>query len=185
MMYNIQDLVIIKNIKSKSELNMKEGRIIHYNDTNQRYTIRIDGLEYNIKEDNLIKVVKYNNDKSREIIRNIINDITDDITDDLKYVNQWFMDKKVKCYVLEEDNKIKCFALLSKMDFDPMKEYNNPYTLNYIYTFPVYRRDNLAYNLLCNIKEKEQLTAFTTDEVSDELFKKSNYVYKDFCFRSL
>ena len=181
MIYNKNDRVIIKDIKSKTELNMEEGRVINYDNISKRYTVKIEGLEYNIKSDNLFKITKYDNDKSREIIR----DIATDITDDIKYINQWFMDKRVKCYILEEDNKIKCFALLSKMDFDPMKEYNNPYTLNYIYTLPPYRRNNLAYNLLYNIKGKEQLTAFTSDEISDKLFTKSKYISNGFCFRSL
>jgi len=180
-MYKKNDRIIIKDIKSITELNMKEGRVINYDNISKRYTIKIEGLEYNIKSENLFKITKYNNDKSREIIREIAKDITDDI----KYINQWFMDKRVKCYILEEDNKIKCFALLSKMDYDPMKEYNNPYTLNYIYTLPAYRRNNLAYNLLYNIKGKEQLTAFTSDEISDKLFTKSKYISKGLCFRSL
>ena len=82
-----------------------------------------------------------------------------------------------------------CFVLLSEMDYDPLKEYMKPFTLNFIYTFPEYRRNNLAYYLLNYIKTKEQLTAFTSNDTSDQLFKKSNY--KSFnlmgsqCFRSI
>jgi len=180
-MYNRNDIVIINNIKQRPELNMKEGNILNYNQNSERYTVRIEEYEYNIKEKNLIKLMEYSNDKAIETIKNIVNDVTDDI----KYINQWFEDKKVKCYILEEDNKVKSFVLLSKMDFDPMNKYNNPYTLNYIYTFPDYRRKNFAYILLCNIRKKEQLTAFTSTDISDKLFEKSNYINNGFCFRSV
>ena len=44
----------------------------------------------------------------------------------------------VLMYVSYADNfeiaNIKTFVLISKCDFDPLKQHNNPYTLNFIYT---------------------------------------------------
>ena len=163
---------------------MKEGKVINYNENNERYTVRIINHEYNLKSHNLIKICLYKNDSARTLIQDLnIN------SDDVIYINQWLIDKKVKCYVLEKENTIMCFVLLSEMDYDPLKEYMKPFTLNFIYTFPEYRRNNLAYYLLNYIKTKEQLTAFTSNDTSDQLFKKSNY--KSFnlmgsqCFRSI
>ena len=38
MVYNSNDKVIITNITSKPELNMKEGKVINYNENNERYS---------------------------------------------------------------------------------------------------------------------------------------------------
>ena len=48
MVYNSNDKVIITNITSKPELNMKEGKVINYNENNERYTVRIINHEYNL-----------------------------------------------------------------------------------------------------------------------------------------
>lgn len=89
-------------------------------------------------------------------------------------VTQWDNESSVcKYYSIKENHKLISFALLSKNDFDPLNEHTNPYTLYYIYTFPLYRHKGYALTLLETMKVKEELTAFSE---CDELFSKAGYI---------
>jgi hypothetical protein len=90
------------------------------------------------------------------------------------HVSQWYDDPhKCKYYKIKENHKIVSFALLSKNDFDPLKQHTLPYTLNYIYTFPEYRHKGYALCILETIKYHDEVTAFS--ECAD-LFKKAGYI---------
>ena len=92
-------------------------------------------------------------------------------------INRWDDETRdVKCYSLCEKDKIKNIVLLSKCDYDPEKKHSNPFILDYIYTFPEYRRNNLAYGMLLYIKKKEQVSAFCDSKESEKLFKKAEYI---------
>lgn len=65
------------------------------------------------------------------------------------------------------------FALLSTMDFDPFKKHTRPKTLNFISTFPQYRRQGYAFKLLEHIKERCQFMAVCSNDQSVNLFVKS------------
>jgi hypothetical protein len=96
--------------------------------------------------------------------------------DDKDIILNWLNDTNVKCYILYENNIPKCFALLSKCDYDPFNLHVNPYILNLIYTFEEYRRNNLAYNLLIHLKTSNYITAFCKNDVSVRLFEKAEYI---------
>jgi hypothetical protein len=83
----------------------------------------------------------------------------------------------VKCYALCEKEKIINIILLSKCDHDPEGKHTTPYILDFIYTFPEYRRNNFAYRMLIYIKPKEQITTFCSNDESEKLFKKAEYIY--------
>ena len=72
------------------------------------------------------------------------------------------------------------FALLTKLDKDPLKTHSNPYYLNYIYTLEEYRRLGHALSLLIYIKNLENTTAFCTDDIAQKLFKKAQYVFNSY-----
>ena len=71
------------------------------------------------------------------------------------YINQWKNEKIVIAFV-----DIYSFALLSKLDFDPLDEYSDIYCLNYIYTEENMRRNGYAANILKKIKKMNII--FTT-----------------------
>ena len=121
----------------------------------------------------------YINQIAKNIIKHIIKDKKQsDIDFDNIHVNRWLNEPRlVKCYVLYEYEIIKSVVLLSKCDYDPYKEYTKPFLLDYIYTFPEYRRNNVAYTMLLYIKDKEQTTSFCSNTESENLFKKANYKF--------
>jgi len=98
-------------------------------------------MNFKILEDNLAKSF-INDSESFENMR------------DLLYFTEWFDENNVKLYLLYEDDIIKSFALLSKMEKDPLRKHLNPYHLNYIYTFENERRKGYAYNLSLEIKKR-------------------------------
>jgi len=89
-------------------------------------------MNFNILEDELAKSFVNEND-SFEIIKELL------------YFTEWFDENNVKLYLLYEDDIIKSFALLSKMEKDPLKKHINPYHLNYICTFENERRKGYEY----------------------------------------
>ncbi|XP_050426251.1 uncharacterized protein LOC126836688 [Adelges cooleyi] len=93
---------------------------------------------------------------------------------DTCYVEQWYGDKRVFCYVLYEDGVPVSFALLSTCDFDPMKEYANPKMLNFIYTLEGHRRKGYALQLVEHVKKNNQFTVCCNSDDSKNLFEKSN-----------
>lgn len=84
---------------------------------------------------------------------------------------------EVKCYALCNCDKIVTLILLSKCNFDPYEQHEVPFTLNYIYTFPEFRRKNFACKMLLYVKKKEQMTAYCSNEESENLFKKAEFVF--------
>jgi hypothetical protein len=111
------------------------------------------------------------NKKAKKTIKNITVD-----NEYKLFINRWLSETRtVKCYILYENNKIKTFALLSKMDYDPINTHSNPYILDFIYTFKQYRRNMLAYKLLIHIKNIEEITAFCSNDNSIMLFQKAEY----------
>ena len=161
--------VILYNLNTK-ELNHKEGKIINYIIDKNRYNVKVEENNYNIKPINIVILHYINNVEAMNKIKEFnIND---------KYIDAWYneyKDRKIEAYILYYLDNPVCFVLTSKMDNDPLCVFNDPYTLNFIYTFPSKRRKNFAYYLLMNIKYKKQLSAFTNSEISDILFTKSGY----------
>jgi hypothetical protein len=96
------------------------------------------------------------------------------------FVTDWLNKKKVKCFILESNGEPKSFALLKKMDFDPLgKHLKDPYMLEYIFTFETERRKNFAFMLLTHMQQqKMELSVCYTDN-SVALFKKANFVFED------
>lgn len=93
------------------------------------------------------------------------------------YIDRWLVcDESVKCYILYENDIAKSFIILSKMDYDPIGDHINPYMLDFIYTFPQYRREGYAYRLLAHIKTREELSVYTDNDDSNNLFKKADFV---------
>lgn len=124
-------------------------------------------MNFKILEDNLAKSF-INDNESFENIR------------DLLYFTEWIDEKNVKLYLLYEDDIIKSFALLSKMDKDPLKIHLNPYHLNYICTFENERRKGYAYNLSLEMKKEENITIFCMNEETINLFKKAEYNFQSY-----
>ena len=129
-----------------------------------------------IKRNKMIKL--FINQTAKTIVKNIIKDKKQPELDlDNMHINRWLAESHiVKCYIFYEKDIVKGLILLSKCDYDPYKKHMKPFLLDYIYVFPEYRRNNVAFNLLLYIKDREQITAFCNDE-SENLFKKANYTF--------
>lgn len=101
-------------------------------------------------------------------------------------INQWYVDQQPSCYILYEDDKPVTFALMSKMDFDPLNKHSRPKTLNYIYTMDEHRGKGYGAILVNHIKDHEQFSAFCSNEASENLFKKCNCInYGEMCFNTM
>ena len=132
----------------------------------------------------------YINDKARKKIKGLLKIIEDDISDiDKETINEWIhVDEDVKCYIITECEIEKSFVLIRNCYCDPLKtitsEHTKPKLINYIYTFPEYRQNNLAYNLLSHIKQYDETTAFCSSEKSKKLFEKAGFKVIE-CLRPL
>ena len=94
------------------------------------------------------------------------------------FIAEWLGENNVKLYLLYENEEIKSFGMSTKLGKDPMKTHKNPVYLNYIYTFPNYRRLGYAYFIATELKKTENITVFCTDDISQNLFKKAEYIFK-------
>jgi hypothetical protein len=83
----------------------------------------------------------------------------------------------VKCYALCKKDEVINIILLSQCDHDPEEKHLIPYILDFIYTFSKHRRNNFAYRMLLYIKSKEQITTFCSNDESEKLFRKAEYIY--------
>ena len=91
-------------------------------------------------------------------------------------VDGWLGESRtVKCYMDRDGKTLYSFALLSKMDYDPEEKHINPFTLNFIYTSPKYRRSNHAYELIVKLKEHEHMSATCSNSISENLFEKAGF----------
>lgn len=117
------------------------------------------------------------NDKAKRYIRkNTLNN--KNYHGNADFIERWLNEgRMVKCYVVCNEDDIKTICLLSKCDFDPYKKHDNPYILDFIYTFDEHRRQNIAYNLLLHIKTRDQITSFCSNDESENLFKKAEYIH--------
>ena len=119
-----------------------------------------------------IKILE--NDDSKIFIKKI------DILNENPFVSEWLDEKNVKLYLLYDDDVLKSFVLLNRLNRDPLNKHTRPYYLNYIYTFEEYRKQNFADRLLSEIKKTEEITAFCTDDIAHNLFKKNGYILNDY-----
>ena len=97
------------------------------------------------------------------------------ITDRYLYFDEWKNQKNIKAYLLFENDILKSYALISKLDHDPVKIHKTPFYFNYIHTLKEYRRKGHAYYLVSHIKNNEEITVFCTDDIIQNLFKKAGY----------
>ncbi|VEN61390.1 unnamed protein product [Callosobruchus maculatus] len=88
------------------------------------------------------------------------------------FINQWYIDYRVSCFILYTEGRPASFALMSTMRFDPLHQHEEPKTLNYIFTLPEHRRKGFAEHLVKHVKEKHQFTAFCSNDSSEKLFTK-------------
>lgn len=130
------------------------------------------------------------NNKAKKTIKNMIKKINDNEKQfgssetststgswTNMHIERWLDEtNNVKCFILYENEIIKTFALLSKCDYDPLNTHDNPYILDFIYTFISYRRNKLAYKLLLYMKNTNNITAFCSNDESFMLFQKAEYV---------
>jgi hypothetical protein len=107
--------------------------------------------------------------KENENFKNILKD---------PFIIEWVGENNVKLYLLYKDDILVSFAMGIILKKDPLKSHVNPIYLNYIYTFEKYRRKNYAYYIACELKKIENITVFCTDDISQNLFKKAEYIFK-------
>ena len=96
------------------------------------------------------------------------------------WITTWVNKNGKKIYYLKnEKEEILAFAILHKMDFDPLKRYNKPYIFDLVYTLEKYRRNSYALKILEKLKDnKEELSALCSNDASVNLFKKEYYYFQ-------
>src|SRR3546814_3569469 len=68
------------------------------------------------------------------------------------------------------------FALLRKVDYDPINTHTDPEVLDFIYVLEARRRLGHALALLEKVKENNEATAFCNSDESVALFEKAGYI---------
>ena len=53
---------------------------------------------------------------------------------------------------LDSDDNVVCFAIIHKVDFDPLKKTKKTHILDYIYTYKQFRNKGYAQTLIHKIK---------------------------------
>ena len=128
-----------------------------------------------------MEIILFTNQNAKKYIKKIIKNNTLLESEFYNNVNRWLDElRDVKCYILSNQNDIRNIILLSKCDYDPQKQHKIPYILDYIYTFLEFRRNNFAYKMLLYLKEKEEITAFCSNDESENLFKKAEYIFSGY-----
>lgn len=94
------------------------------------------------------------------------------------FIVEWLVENNVKLYLLYYNEILKSFAMSTKLVRDPLKTHTNPVYLNYIYTFPHHRRLGYAYFIAIELKKSENVTVFCADDITQNLFKKADYIFK-------
>jgi hypothetical protein len=119
----------------------------------------------------------YKNNKARNILMNLVDKIDKNEVENKTIIMSSLNDFSEKfCFTLSIDDIICSFAILNKMDFDPNKYHNNPYMLHLIFTFPKFRRQNHAFQLINYILENNyQITSFPDSPESEKLFRKLKF----------
>lgn len=122
-------------------------------------------------------LIKYNIE-SKNIIKQIF-------TDTNMYVSQWLGEtNETYCVILYKEDIPVVFALLHKMDFDPVGVHNTPVLLDFIYTFEQHRNKGYATKLVRKLKQNNQMTGFCSNDDSINLFKKCGFnITKGNCCR--
>ncbi|KAB0790555.1 hypothetical protein PPYR_15051 [Photinus pyralis] len=107
--------------------------------------------------------------RGKEAVKEIKRLKIDDV-----FLYQWYIDQGVYCYIRYLNSKPAAFALISRMNFDPLDIHKNPKMLNYVYTLPEYRRRGYATELVTHIIGVTEFSAFCSNEESEKLFEKCN-----------
>ena len=96
-----------------------------------------------------------------------------------EYLHQFLNERNKNSLLgcIDTDNKLKAFALVHLTDCDPLGEQSDPYVIDYIYTYPKFRRRGVASSLIDIIikNRKYECTAFCNSDNSINLFKKCGF----------
>lgn len=113
-------------------------------------------------------------DKAKKTIRKLIKN--DESLIDNLHIKAWLNEgTRVMCYILKENDNIVSFALLNKVDYDPLETHTNPILFGFIYTFENERNKGYGSKLVNHIKKGNQLTGFCNSDISVALFEKCGY----------
>jgi hypothetical protein len=89
-------------------------------------------------------------------------------------IDEWLNSVFTVCYMSVKDRIITSFALLHKTDFPDETVYYANFILDFIYTFPTYRRQGFALSLLNKLKE-DKFSLLTFVESSYPLLLKADF----------
>jgi len=101
---------------------------------------------------------------------------------DTSFIMEWLNEKNVKIYLYHNENNennLVSFAMFTNLKRDPLKVHSKPTYLNYVYTFPKYRRLGFATNFLLRLKQLEEITIFSTDDITTNLCIKSGFNFSN------
>ena len=117
------------------------------------------------------------NEEARALITTTFDDFN-------VFVNALFYETNdIYCVVLYKEKIPVSFALLHKMDFDPIKVHTKPVLLDFIYTFETHRRNGYAAKLIKALKKSNQMTGFCNTDDSVRLFTRCGFSLNGDCCR--
>jgi len=110
-------------------------------------------------------------------VKKFVNQYKSEIDSDLKFIIGWYtvnMSHNVHALVLYEtsEESAASILLLSKCDFDPLKEQSNPNILDFVYTIASKRRKGYAAQLITEAQQNFQFTVFCKNDETSNLFAK-------------
>jgi ribosomal protein S18 acetylase RimI-like enzyme len=91
---------------------------------------------------------------------------------------QWMITRLPIAVCMMHANDFTGFVLISKNDYDPMEEHKMPYTIDYIWISVDSRRKGFASELLRQIRQEYQSTAFCDSPASELVFSKCGWSKK-------
>lgn len=121
----------------------------------------------------LLNDIALNYVKTEDIFRDML---------DISFIMEWLDEKDVKLYLYRNENSkdnLVSFVMLTNLKRDPLKIHSKPTYLNYIHTFENYRRLGFATNFLIRLKQLEEITIFSTDDITTNLCIKSGFNFSN------
>jgi len=118
-------------------------------------------------------------------VKKFVNKYKGEIDSDLKFIVGWYtvnMSHNVHALVLYETTSEESAAsilLLSKCDFDPLKQQRNPNILDFVYTIQSKRRKGYAAQLITKAQQDFQFTVFCKNDETSNLFAKLKCIKND------
>uniref|UniRef100_A0A2S2NH58 N-acetyltransferase domain-containing protein n=1 Tax=Schizaphis graminum TaxID=13262 RepID=A0A2S2NH58_SCHGA len=118
-------------------------------------------------------------------VKKFVNKYEAEIDSDLKFIIGWYtvnMDHNVHAFILYQTSREDSAAsilLLSKCDFDPLKQQRKPHILDFVYTIRSRRKRGYAAKLIAKAQANFQFTVFCKNDETSKMFANLKCIKND------